>query len=92
MIPAAPLRSPKAQQAAVQQAQAQAQAAIGLAMPNSPFLFQQSGFGGFGGFGSPSLGGVEVGGLAGMGPGGMMQNQAGNRTVRSCLTRLAYVR
>lgn len=78
-----PSRSPKAQQAAVQQAQAQAQAAIGLAMPNSPFLFQQSGFGGFGNFGSPTLGGgLELGALAGMGPGGVIQNQAGNRTVR----------
>lgn len=53
-------------------------------MPGSPFLFQQSGFGGFGNFNNPNLGGgggLEIGGLAGVGPGGLIQNQAGNRTV-----------
>jgi hypothetical protein len=55
-------------------------------MPGSPFLFQQSGFGGFGSFGSPNLGGgMELGALAGVGPGGLIQNQAGNRTVSPLL-------
>lgn len=80
---------PKAQQAAVQAAQAQAQAAVGVSIPNSPFL----------GLASPVFGMAlhGIGGIGAGGPGGMhspatMQmsqiglealqlQQSGNRTV-----------
>lgn len=76
--------SPKAQQAAVQAAQAQAQAAVGVPVPNSPFLQYTGGASGSGGFGAFNA----FGGMAGpmdvgmaMGGQGLMQAQVGNRTV-----------
>lgn len=72
-------RSPKAQQAAVQAAQAQAQAAVGVPIPNSPFMNYAAATGAafptqFGAFGG--MMGMDMGGGI-----GLMQAQAGNRTV-----------
>lgn len=83
-------RSPKAQQAAVQAAQAQAQAAVGVPVPNSPFLQYagasgSNGFAGFNAFGGMT-GPMDIGmGMAG----GLMQAQAGNRTVSLLSSRSA---
>jgi hypothetical protein len=75
--------SPKAQQAAVQAAQAQAQAAVGVPVPNSPFLQYSGAASGSGGFGPFNAFGGMAGPMdIGMGiNGGLMQAQAGNRTI-----------
>lgn len=89
-----PPSSPKAQQAAVQAAQAQAQAAVGVPVPNSPFLQFQGGASGSGGFGGFSpFGGItgpmDIGMVLGGSSGGLMQTQAGNRTASSTRRRSA---